>query len=257
MSHPIDLWGINAAFSLYQILIISAFAIIGFGLKYIDDAFDKERFSKKIAMLMAPVLVIIWTCLSISDSVSATILFSILFAVLLTGKIDNLVFKASSIALILILVLSGMLNFLWIPLFTLIMMGVADGKGNDYVDNHEIHKIGQFFFSHRFCMMIGVLGLCMFSLLSWLYLFAFLAFNIACELVEIFGYLDLKRIKGRLFIVLDYINRHAPLLLLAYLVLKDIVRQFFTKRNVPNFSFKGTKPQEGAVKHVHQECPAF
>ncbi|MEA1957628.1 MAG: hypothetical protein U9N01_04655, partial [Euryarchaeota archaeon] len=111
--------------SAYQILIIIAFAIIGAGLKYIDDAFDEDIFSKRIAMLIAPILVIIWTCLSISDSVSATILFSILFAVLLTGKIDNLVFKVCSIALILILVLSGMLNFLWIPLFTLIMMGVA------------------------------------------------------------------------------------------------------------------------------------
>ncbi|MGB7531708.1 MAG: hypothetical protein WA977_01855 [Halobacteriota archaeon] len=173
--------------SAYQILIVLAFAIIGAGLKYIDDAFDEDIFSKRAAMVIAPILVIIWTGLSIYDSVSATILFSVLFAVLLTGKIDNLVFKASSIALILILVLSGMLNFLWIPLFTLIIMGVADEKGNDYVDNHATLKSGQFFFSHRFSMKIGVLGLCMFSLLPWFYLGAFLAFDGAYESVKIFG----------------------------------------------------------------------
>jgi len=183
--------------SAYQILIVLAFAIIGAGLKYIDDAFDEDIFSKRAAMLMAPILVIIWSCLSISDSVSATILFSILFAVLLTGKIDNLVFKVCSIALILILVLSGMLNFLWIPLFSLIMMGVADEKGNDYVDNHATLKLGQFFFSHRFSMKIGVLGLCIFSLLPWFYLGAFLAFDGAYESVSIMGKILIKNQKTR------------------------------------------------------------
>ena len=180
-----------------QISIIIAFAIIGAGLKYIDDAFDEDIFSKRAAMLIAPILVSIWTYLSISDSVSATILFSILFAVLLTGKIDNLVFKASSIALIAILVLSGMLNFLWIPLFSLIMMGVADEKGNDYVDNHATLKLGQFFFSHRFSMKIGVLGLCIFSLLPWFYLGAFLAFDGAYESVSIMGKILIKNQKTR------------------------------------------------------------
>jgi len=181
--------------SAYQILIILAFAIIGAGLKYIDDAFDEDIFSKRVAMLIAPILVIIWTCLSIFDSVSATILFSVLFAVLLTRKIDNLVFKVCSITLILILVLSGMLNFLWIPLFSLIMMGVADEKGNDYVDNHATLKLGQFFFSHRFSMKIGVLGLCMLSLLPWLYLGAFLAFDGAYESVSIVGKISIKNQK--------------------------------------------------------------
>ncbi len=185
------------SFSAYQILIILAFVIIGAGLKYIDDAFDEDIFSKRAAMVIAPILVIIWTCLSIYDSVSATILFSVLFAVLLTGKLDNLVFKASSIALILILVLSGTLNFLWIPLFTLIIMGVADEKGNDYVDNHATHKSGQFFFSHRFSMKIGVLGLCMLSWLPWFYLGAFLAFDGAYESVSIAGKISIKNQKTR------------------------------------------------------------
>ncbi|MEA2033364.1 MAG: hypothetical protein U9N41_07265 [Euryarchaeota archaeon] len=191
-----ELSSFNFISSASQISIILAFAIIGAGLKYIDDAFDEEMFSKRIAMLIAPILVIIWTCLAISDSVSATILFSILFAVLLAGKIDNLVFKASSLALILILVLSGMLNFLWIPLFTLTMMGVADERGNDYVDNHVTHKLGQSFFSHRCCMKIGVLGLCMFSWLPWLYLGAFLAFDGAYESIRIFSKISIENRRG-------------------------------------------------------------
>jgi hypothetical protein len=171
----------------YHACIILAFAIIGAGLKYIDDAFDEGVFSKKTAMLMAPILVIIWSCLSIFDSFSATVLFSILFAVLLSGKIDNLAFKMSAIALIFVLVLTRMLNFSLIPLFVLTVMGIADEKGNDYVDIHKLSKLGEFFFSHRCSMKMGILGLCTVSLLPWLYLCAFLAFDAAYEFVKIFG----------------------------------------------------------------------
>nr|CAI64148.1 conserved hypothetical membrane protein [uncultured archaeon]CBH36563.1 hypothetical membrane protein [uncultured archaeon] len=170
-----------------QIAIILAFAIIGAGLKYIDDAFDEDKFSKKKAIVIAPIIVLIWICLSLFDSVSATILFSILFAVLLTGKIDNLIFKVSTIALISILFLTQMLNLLWIPLVILILMGVADEKGNDYVDNHATLKLVEFFFSYRFCMKMGVLSLCILTLLPWLYLLAFLAHDGAYESVRILG----------------------------------------------------------------------
>ena len=170
-----------------QIAIILAFAIIGAGLKYIDDAFDEDKFSKKKAIVIAPIIVLIWICLSLFDSISATILFSILFAVLLTGKIDNLIFKVSTIALISILFLTQMLNLLWIPLVILILMGVADEKGNDYVDNHATLKLVEFFFSYRFCMKMGLLSLCILTLLPWLYLLAFLAHDGAYESVRIVG----------------------------------------------------------------------
>jgi hypothetical protein len=100
----------------YHACIVIAFAIIGFGLKYIDDAFDEETFSKRIAILMAPILVILWISLSIFDSFSATVLFAILFAVLLSGKVDNLTFKLSTIALIAVLFLTMMSRFSYGPL---------------------------------------------------------------------------------------------------------------------------------------------
>ncbi|KAF5436982.1 hypothetical protein C5S35_06315 [Candidatus Methanophagaceae archaeon] len=173
--------------SASQIAIILAFAIIGGGLKYIDDAFDEDFFSKKIAVVIAVIIVLIWIRLSLFDSISATILFSILFAVLFTGKIDNLIFKMSSIALIIILFLTQMLNLLWIPLIFLILMGVADEKGNDYVDNHATLKLVELLFSYRFCMKMGVLSLCIFALLPGLYLLAFLAHDGAYESVRLIG----------------------------------------------------------------------
>lgn len=190
-----------------QSVIILAFALIGAGLKYIDDAFDEDIFSKRIATtLIAPILVVIWVFLSISDSISATLLFSILFAVLLTGKIDNLVFKMSSIVLILILALTRMLNLLWIPLFILTTMGVVDEKGNDYVENNKALKLGKFLFSHRFCMKIGVLCLCIFSLLPWLYLFAFLALDLSYDLVGAYDKISVGNRRGKKAALLNLTN---------------------------------------------------
>lgn len=189
-----------------QSVIILAFALIGAGLKYIDDAFDEDLFSKRIATLIAPILVVIWVCLSISDSISATLLFSILFAVLLTGKIDNLVFKMSSIALISMLALTRMLNLLWIPLFILTMMGVVDEKGADYVENNKALKVGKFLFSHRCCMKIGVLGLCIFSLLPWFYLFAFLALDLSYDLVGAYDKISVENRREKKSAILNLTN---------------------------------------------------
>ena len=75
-------------------------------------------------------------------------------------------------------------------------MGVADEKGNDYVDNQATCKLAEFFFSHRFSMKVGVLSLCMVSLLPLPYLLAFLAFDGSYELVNVIGKISV-RIKGR------------------------------------------------------------
>jgi hypothetical protein len=198
---------------LSPVLIISAFALIGFGLKYIDDAFDEGLFSKESAMLLAPILVVIWAGVSIFDSLSATILFSILFAVILSGKVDNVTFKLSAIALIAILLSTRMLHLSWIPFLALTVMGVVDEKGNDYVDNHITGGFWEAFFAHRCGMKLGTVGLCVVALLPWLYLIAFLAFDTAYEFVKIRRYLGTPNLRSTLkkiqlaIIILSRINR--------------------------------------------------
>lgn len=168
-------------------IIVLAFAFIGAGLKYIDDAFDEDAFSKRKALGVAPCITLVWIGLSLYDLISATILFSILLAVLLSGKIDNLIFKVCAIVLVSILVLTPTLNLLWGPLGFLTIMGIADEKGNDYIDEHSTSKLLKIFFSYRFSMKVGLLALCTFSVIPWLYLLALLAHDGAYEAVRIFG----------------------------------------------------------------------
>ena len=165
-------------------LIILAFAIIGAGLKYIDDAFDEDKFSKKKAIAIAPIIALIWIAISLCDPISATILFSILLAVLLSGKIDNLIFGVCTFIVLSALFLTQMSAILWTPLFFLTLMGIIDEKGNDYIDNHETYRLVELLFSYRSCMKIAMLSLCILSVIPWLYLFAFLAFDASYELVS-------------------------------------------------------------------------
>ena len=168
-------------------LIVAAFAIIGAGLKYIDDAFDEARFSKKKAIALSPIIALIWITISLYDPISATILFSILLAVLLSGKIDNLIFGVCTFVILSALFLTQISAILWIPLFFLTLAGFIDEKGNDYVDKHETYKLVELLFSYRLCMKVGVLSLCILSVIPWLYLFAFFAFDASYELVRLVG----------------------------------------------------------------------
>ncbi len=87
--------------------IIVLFALLGLGLKLVDEAFDKNLYSKKLASVLALFLSFLWIYLSLLDPYSGTILTSILLGSLLTGKIDNPAFQVASGFILLALFLSG------------------------------------------------------------------------------------------------------------------------------------------------------
>ena len=110
-----------------------SYPLLGAGLKYIDDAFDATIFNKKLAMVLAPLLGVLWAYTMIIDQVSATILLAIVLGVLLKGKIDNL---AHIIGLLIILgvVVGFGVQLLVFPLFFLTVAALFDEIGNDFID---------------------------------------------------------------------------------------------------------------------------
>ncbi len=163
-------------------IIVSAFTVIGAGLKYIDEAFDEGSFNRRFAATLAVILLLIWIGVSILDAISGTILLSVLAGVLITGKIDNTVFGASTAAIFGSLMLIEKSVF-FLPLVILTASGVLDEKGNDYVDTHKTPRILSFFFLHRFTMKLALLGICLAGIFSILYFAAFLLFDIAYDTI--------------------------------------------------------------------------
>ena len=176
--------GMNIAINSSITATLIIFGFIGGGLKFIDAVFEEDIFDKRFAMVLTPILVVLWLWVSVVDTVSAVILFSILLGVLLTGKIDNFIFKISAIALIVFFDLRGLGPYL-IPLVFLTLMSIVDEKGNDFVDNNSANKVVEFFFLHRFSMKFGIMLLCVASYFSPIYLVAFLCFDVAYDLVGI------------------------------------------------------------------------
>lgn len=173
--------------------LLAAYALIGGGLKYIDDAFDEGVHSRRLASVLAIILVVLWIALSALDPYSATILTAVLLGVLFSGKIDNWVFTASTGAIVLTVVLLARENLLLLPLALLTIFGIIDEKGNDYVDRNKTSAALRFFFAHRFALKLALLALCIASLLPFAYFIAFLCFDIAYDTVGFIG--KLKRVE--------------------------------------------------------------
>ena len=173
-SQPIITW----------LFFIASYAILGGGIKYIDDAFDEKTFSKISALLFMPLLAVFGAVVMTLSAESATILGAIVVAVFLKGKIDTIAFKIGLISLIAILFFMGFFNFLWIPLIIIAIAGVLDEVGNDYVDKHlNVRKPIRLFFEFRFVMKLAVLYFAAVGTFAWFYFFAFIAFDIAYALV--------------------------------------------------------------------------
>ena len=105
-------------------IFLLSFPILGAGLKYIDDAFDEKTFNKKIAVVIAPIIGLLWAYIMMIDPVSATILLAIILGVLIKGKIDNYAHVIGLVVIGLILILFGV-QLLILPLIMLSLLSLS------------------------------------------------------------------------------------------------------------------------------------
>lgn len=171
-------------------LVITSFLIIGGGLKYIDEAFDEDIFNKKIATILAGILILLWIGISYLDSLAGTILLGVLAGVLLTGKIDNIIFTISTGAIFASIAFT--VKVIMPPFLFLALSGMIDEKGNDYVDNNNTNKVVSFFFLHRFTMKVALVLLTIIGVFSLTYLLAFILFDLAYDGIGYVGSQNMK-----------------------------------------------------------------
>ena len=143
----------------------ASYPILGAGLKYIDDAFDEKRFSKKFAYALAPLLGVLWAYTMIISPVSATILLAILLGVLLKGKIDNIAHLVGLVIIFAIVFVAG-IQLLIIPLIVLTLSALLDEVGNDYIEKKGFlnsikvwQRFTGYFFDQRWLTKVAILAL--------------------------------------------------------------------------------------------------
>ena len=170
-----------------------SFLILGAGLKYIDDAFDEKIFNKKLAMILAPFLGILWAYTMIIDQFSATILLAILLGVFVRGKIDNYAHLTGMVVIMLILIFAGV-NLLFLPLIFIATAAFLDEMGNDVIDknrdyfddNNFLHKITLYFFDQRWLTKLTVLYVVLVGLFPLYFFLAILLFDGAYLTVRLY-----------------------------------------------------------------------
>lgn len=175
-----------------------AYSILGAGIKYIDDAFDKHIFNKNMAIAITPFLSILGVYAMIIDPISATILLAVLCGVLIKGKVNNIAFLIGYILVMLPVIIIG-IKFLIIPLVFLSASAVLDEIGNDYIDSKKdklnreklSDKFLIYFFGHRWIMKIAIIYLVILGVVPFFFFVAMALFDYAYVLMD--NYNDLKQ----------------------------------------------------------------
>lgn len=179
---------------LAAVFFIVSYFVMGAAVKFIDDAFDEKAYSRKIALILAPIVAIFWAYVMSLHPASALLLTAITVGVLVKGKIDNVAFVTAVLCIYVVYFFIGdwqfVLNPIYlVPLIAITIGGVIDEVGNDYVDRHNLHRKGglkkfvHVFFEYRFVMKIFVLAFALWGTYSIMFFFAFFLWDIGYELI--------------------------------------------------------------------------
>lgn len=190
-----------------------AFAVLGAGLKYIDNAFDEQIFNKKIAYTLAPLLGVLGAYTMVMSAVSATILLAIVLGVFLKGKVDNWAFLTGLLVTIGSIILAG-IQLLILPLIVLTIGALADEIGNDLIDkNNYLHGAKRWqrlighFFDQRWAMKVVILSLVGIGIIPFYFFIAMFLFDEAYLCISWYS----QRQKRSPKVIRDHIPREIQL----------------------------------------------
>ena len=177
---------------MYFFLI--SFTLLGAGIKYIDDAFDEKKFNKKLAIILAPILALLWSYTMIIDQISATILLAVILGVFFEGKIDNKAHLIGFVVISSIILLIG-INLMFLPLIMLIASVILDEVGNDVIEFNRgffnekrlCHKCFITFFDQRWLTKLTILYMVFIGLFPWYFFLAILLFDSAYLFVRMYS----------------------------------------------------------------------
>ena len=185
---------VTGMFSNNIYFIFLSYLILGAGLKYIDDAFDKKTFSKWRGIILAPFLGLLWAFTMFVNPFSATVLFAIAVGVLIKGKIDN---PAHLLGLVTIIVALALVRVevMFLPVVLLSAAAIVDEAGNDVAGYDKRfknskrfrHRFFVYFFGRRYLLKVALLYLVLINVFPMYILIALILFDEAYIAVELYS----------------------------------------------------------------------
>lgn len=172
----------------HVILIPFSFIALGVLIKFGDESYDSNCFSRKISNILSVPCGMWMGGLIYFDPDSATIFIGLLLALLVAAKYDNTAFKlgfgiAFGVAAISLIVDPGNISYLGILL--VFVAAFVDELINDRMDVARSRGPIRMFMRERPVLKFVILGLCVTSVLSsYLYFFAFMGFDMGYSFVD-------------------------------------------------------------------------
>jgi len=199
---------------IYELFLLGSYFSLGALTKIVDQVFDAKLVRHAYAYLAAACIIFLAGYWIATDTYSQPILLAIVFAMLISGKVDNMAFWSIAISLItvaILLAVLGIIEIQWFSLWFLILTAVIDEFANDLADSRKRSSKAIKFFYYRPFMKIGVLMLAVWGYLSIVYLAAFVLFDMAYVIIgKVQKHYHIEGIRGLYIkpIKRDYDHRH-------------------------------------------------
>lgn len=169
-------------------LILFSFIALGMLIKYGDQSYDSNCFSKRVSNLLSIPCGLWMGALIFFDPDTATIFIGMLLALLIASKYDNMAFKLGfGVALIasILSIMNDPGNISYVGIVVVFIAAFIDERISDLADTRNEKSVFWAIMKERPALKIAVLALCMVSILSsYLYFFAFLGFDFGYSFVD-------------------------------------------------------------------------
>lgn len=184
----------DLTFSLPIYILVVLYAFLGGAIKFIDQAYDEERYSRKLANLIAIVAGITMGGLMAFDSPFSTAFYgAMILSLVLARKIDNRAFLAGTlIAALTLLVLWPLTGpeLLLVPLVVFILAGFLDEVVDGLAQKARAPKIVRWMMLYRPLSDVALVAMMLLGWFPWYYLVPYFAFTFAYLAMERLSWVD-------------------------------------------------------------------
>ncbi len=184
----------DLTFSLPIYIIVILYAFLGAAIKFIDQAYDEERYSRKLANVIAIVAGLTMGGLMALDSPFSTAFYgAMILSLVLARKIDNRAFLAGTlIAALTLLVLWPVTDpvVLLAPLVIFILAGFLDEVVDGLAQKAQAPKIVRWVMLYRPLSDVALVAMMLLGWFPWYYLVPYFAFTFAYLAMERLSWMD-------------------------------------------------------------------
>jgi hypothetical protein len=184
----------DLAFSLPIYIIVVLYAFLGAAIKFIDQAYDEERYSRKLANVIAIVAGITMGGLMALDSPFSTAFYgAMILSLVLARKIDNRAFLAGTLtAALTLLVLWPVTDpvVLLAPLVIFILAGFLDEVVDGLAQKAQAPRMVRWVMLYRPLSDVTLVAMMLLGWFPWYYLVPYFAFTFAYLTMERLSWMD-------------------------------------------------------------------